>query len=369
MKSSIAVPTSLLLLRAFFFLLLFKSVFEFPENVFGITVSKVYQYTNLSLVLLTFMFTIVNARVYLTNLCLAFLVFGLFGLFNGLASQTANLKMLANLYYYWMPALMLSFGSGLYINHRDEAALVVERITKASWLALFLIHAAFFLLWFAGLWRGMSFSSGILITVLYMRTTSMRFGISFLLEFLSLKRTTMILALFILLRRLGIVRMLALVFLVLVPVYIFQIDIPSRVSDVFELGGLPELYKATGGRSAEWVAIYKKFAEQPSRVFYGFGFGAVYTSYDVFNSANFDVRHYSHALFVSYFFLSGIFVSAYFLVAVGNIALKCWMIGQPLSMIVVLFCVGSLAGAALHVEPLPWILIGYFIKYFQSNAA
>jgi hypothetical protein len=282
-------------------------------------------------------------------------------------SNTINVSTISHLYFYFMPVLMMSFG--YHINKLSEDKFTYFTYKYSSFIFKMLIFFAVMYpaIHFFGYWEYFGYSSGLLITYSLMRTkSSQNFIIGFVLDLLSGKRTPIVVWIFLFLKSNFLFTLLLILIVSLSSLSLIS-AIPERYINVLDVDifDLQSLYLATGGRSAEWSAIYDLNSTNIYRWLFGNGFGVKYEAADDYFGGGGDIRHYSHLMPLSFILITGIISSLFIYLTLSfhifNEVLNKNIYADFL-LIVLLY---SLAGASLHVEPIPWIIIG---ASFYSNS-
>jgi len=346
-----------------------KALYDIPEHLFNITTSPLYSYINLIIVSLIFIILLLQKKIYIPQLSKYFIFFSAIGVLFSILNNTTTLKAVANLYFYLMPATMLIYGYLLYEKCQYKDIQIFIRLMKKIWLFLFAVSLFGIVLTFAGYAKYEGFSSGILLSVIFFDKKSIRFWLGILVETISLKRTVIIIGLFILFRKIGLKYAIYVCVTAIICYLAFPFELSNKIINLLNVDIFDSysLYLATGGRSAEWFAIFDKFSNDPISLFFGFGFGATYISYDIFNIDNFDERHYSHFLPMSYIFLTGIFSFIAFYFYLFKILFWSLFSDSKLYLLASIFILSSFAGSGLHVEPFPWLLFGYLLHSSESE--
>lgn len=362
-------PLSMLLSQAVVVLFMFKGLFEFPEQILGVTVSVFYSHLNLGLTFFVFLVSVASRRIFLRPLIIVFLFFAFYGVCTGLIFHSFTEKTLANIYFYLMPALMLNFGTLVYKQHGTNFRHFFIAYAIKIWPFLIALSALYLFLWSVGLWGYYGFVSNALIASMFSHPGSLRFSLGFLLEVLSGKRTVIIVAALVLISRLNKKSVLFFLVCCFFLVAFLGQQIPGRLAYTFhfEWSDPRSLYLATGGRSSEISAIVNALKADPWKFLTGFGFGATYTSYDAFNSENFDVRHYSHFGPISYLFITGITSTILIYAFLSKFVLETWRHNDRFFLLPLVFYISSFFGAGLHVEPLPWLVFGYAMEMVKKE--
>jgi len=338
-------------------LFIMKPFYDFPERLLGVVVTPYFQYINLILVLIVSLFML-DKKMKITFMSGVFVFFALVGMVVFFVNENPGAKVFSHVYFYVMPAIMITYGVWLARRYMFCLERYVIQVANIFFPFAVSMSVAYLVAHHTGYWDYFGFSGGILLSYVLGDKNKTKLISGLLLDMASGKRTVLLLWISVLIKSNFKHFSVLLLFVVFLIYVLPEAFIPGRYLSVLNVDLIDDgsLYLATGGRSAEWFALFQSMTFWDYII--GKGFGFQYVSYDALNNENYDVRHYSHMMPLSYLAITGIFSLFFIYGGFVYYFVKSWKQKNVFSYFFILVFVSSFAGASLFVEPFIWVMFG-----------